>query len=326
MSEEQGFVQQLLDHGDDDDTRLIYCDWLDEHGDPRGAYLRLEVELAGLQEEDDRYAETEARLRETRTNIDPEWISKAGKRFDVILHGYQPDSKIATIKVLRELNGMGLYQAKCLSETLPCCVAVELPRSDAESWRERLRSVLGRLVDVELAATSFSRSCYGIHLGSPLPNDAAGVRKALVEVLQVDPTLAAQVSWRHPVLVRGSLLLREAQALLAKLSPLQPFHLCRPISGLVWPLPGPGSYQPDYRADLHGYKDEDERFVMAVVARLGVLAENSIHELRQHLPLTLTHAGLVHDTTALWVWRRFRGRADVHVTQVGGTADPGPAS
>jgi uncharacterized protein (TIGR02996 family) len=41
-----GFLQAILDDPDDDGLRLIYADWLEEHGDPRGAFIRVQVELA----------------------------------------------------------------------------------------------------------------------------------------------------------------------------------------------------------------------------------------------------------------------------------------
>jgi uncharacterized protein (TIGR02996 family) len=46
MLHESGFLQALLDDPDDQTSRLIFADWLDEHDDPRGEFLRLQAELA----------------------------------------------------------------------------------------------------------------------------------------------------------------------------------------------------------------------------------------------------------------------------------------
>src|SRR5262245_35872343 len=46
MHDESGFLRALLDDPDDRAARLIFADWLDERGDPRGAFLRLQTELA----------------------------------------------------------------------------------------------------------------------------------------------------------------------------------------------------------------------------------------------------------------------------------------
>ena len=41
MNEEAGFIKALLADPDDRTVLLVYADWLDEHDDPRGEYLRL---------------------------------------------------------------------------------------------------------------------------------------------------------------------------------------------------------------------------------------------------------------------------------------------
>lgn len=54
MNEELAFLNVLRANPEDDTTRLVYADWLDEHGDSeRAAYLRLLVELAGCEEPGD---------------------------------------------------------------------------------------------------------------------------------------------------------------------------------------------------------------------------------------------------------------------------------
>jgi uncharacterized protein (TIGR02996 family) len=49
MNQEQAFVQAICEDPDDDAVRLIYADWLDEHGQPeRAEFIRVQVELARL--------------------------------------------------------------------------------------------------------------------------------------------------------------------------------------------------------------------------------------------------------------------------------------
>lgn len=45
--EEDGFLQQIVACPDDDAPRLIFADWLEERGDPRGAFIRVQCQLAG---------------------------------------------------------------------------------------------------------------------------------------------------------------------------------------------------------------------------------------------------------------------------------------
>lgn len=42
------FVQEILAHPDDDAPRLIFADYLEEHGDPRGEFIRVQCEIASL--------------------------------------------------------------------------------------------------------------------------------------------------------------------------------------------------------------------------------------------------------------------------------------
>ncbi len=47
MTDEDAFLSAIRAHPDDDTARLVYADWLTEHGDPdRGEFIRIEIELA----------------------------------------------------------------------------------------------------------------------------------------------------------------------------------------------------------------------------------------------------------------------------------------
>jgi uncharacterized protein (TIGR02996 family) len=45
---EPAFLQTIIDNPDDDVPRLILADWLDEQGDPRGMFIRIQCQLAQL--------------------------------------------------------------------------------------------------------------------------------------------------------------------------------------------------------------------------------------------------------------------------------------
>jgi uncharacterized protein (TIGR02996 family) len=139
MSEEQAFLETLAAHPGDDVTRLVYADWLDERGDPRGRYLRLEIELAGAAEDDERVGQLEAELRQLRGDFSTEWADVAGKRWDVWLLAYLPYRKISVIKVIRELTGCGLVEGKRASDEIPALVCPNRWRSEAEAHAAQLR-------------------------------------------------------------------------------------------------------------------------------------------------------------------------------------------
>src|SRR5262245_19144453 len=57
MSDADALLQAILDAPDDDAPRLVYADWLDEHGDAaRAAFIRVQVQLARLTVDDPSHA------------------------------------------------------------------------------------------------------------------------------------------------------------------------------------------------------------------------------------------------------------------------------
>ncbi|MBN9120135.1 MAG: TIGR02996 domain-containing protein [Planctomycetes bacterium] len=46
MPEEQAFLSAIMANPDDQTTKLVYADWLDERADPRAEILRLRVQIA----------------------------------------------------------------------------------------------------------------------------------------------------------------------------------------------------------------------------------------------------------------------------------------
>src|SRR5437762_9382326 len=47
MADDDAFLRAIIDNPDDDLPRLVYADWLDEHGDAaRAEFIRVQCELA----------------------------------------------------------------------------------------------------------------------------------------------------------------------------------------------------------------------------------------------------------------------------------------
>jgi uncharacterized protein (TIGR02996 family) len=79
--EETGFLQEILTHPDDDAPRLVYADWLDDHGDEmRAEFIRLQIELAGMEEWDARRPELERRQKRLLAAHAREWGEGLGKK------------------------------------------------------------------------------------------------------------------------------------------------------------------------------------------------------------------------------------------------------
>jgi uncharacterized protein (TIGR02996 family) len=69
------FLQAILDAPDDDTPRLVYADWLDEHGDPeRAEFIRVQCELARLRELDPQRVGLEAKGRTLLAAAGTAWV------------------------------------------------------------------------------------------------------------------------------------------------------------------------------------------------------------------------------------------------------------
>jgi uncharacterized protein (TIGR02996 family) len=52
MDAEAGFIESIRERSDDRSRWLVFADWLEERGDPRGELIRLQVHLAELPADD----------------------------------------------------------------------------------------------------------------------------------------------------------------------------------------------------------------------------------------------------------------------------------
>jgi uncharacterized protein (TIGR02996 family) len=85
---EDAFIRAILASPEDASPRLIYADWLEERGDPRGEYIRLLCALDSRSGADRQAAKLRKRLRILEGSIDRRW----GALFSV-------DIRIERIKV-----------------------------------------------------------------------------------------------------------------------------------------------------------------------------------------------------------------------------------
>jgi len=58
--------------------------------------------------------------------------------FDLVLEEVPADKKIAVLKVVREITGLGLKDAKDLVESAPKAVKEGMPKADAEAAKKQL--------------------------------------------------------------------------------------------------------------------------------------------------------------------------------------------
>ncbi len=69
MSDEQAFIRGLCATAEDRTLRLVYADWLEERGDPRGEFLRVESALNAVRRDNRDDPGLRARLDELRLAV-----------------------------------------------------------------------------------------------------------------------------------------------------------------------------------------------------------------------------------------------------------------
>src|SRR5262245_62142660 len=74
MNDEAAFIAAILASPADDTNRLVYADWLEDHDDPRGAYLRAEVAWAKSRD-----AKDEASVRTLAQPPDAVWSARVSR-------------------------------------------------------------------------------------------------------------------------------------------------------------------------------------------------------------------------------------------------------
>jgi len=75
-SEEQAFLSRVREWPDDDGPRLIFADWLDEQGDPRGEFIRIQCAIARLPHDDPRRADLQQREQALLDAHQHDWAAR----------------------------------------------------------------------------------------------------------------------------------------------------------------------------------------------------------------------------------------------------------
>jgi uncharacterized protein (TIGR02996 family) len=80
MNQEDAFLQAIREEPDDDTVRLIFADWLEERGDPRSEFIRLQCALAGMAEEDERRPALQELAERLLRQHQPRWVGSLSSR------------------------------------------------------------------------------------------------------------------------------------------------------------------------------------------------------------------------------------------------------
>lgn len=78
-SDSSGFLAEVIAEPDSDIPRLIYADWLEEQGSPRGEFIRVQCELDQMNDLDPRWLDHLARSEQLLLQYGEQWATEIGQ-------------------------------------------------------------------------------------------------------------------------------------------------------------------------------------------------------------------------------------------------------
>jgi uncharacterized protein (TIGR02996 family) len=73
VNQREAFLQAILDDPGDDTVRLVFADWLEEHDDPLGEFIRVQMQLCELPDDDPARLALESREQQLLAAHEREW-------------------------------------------------------------------------------------------------------------------------------------------------------------------------------------------------------------------------------------------------------------
>jgi uncharacterized protein (TIGR02996 family) len=113
MNQEESFLRAIADDPADNTTRLVYADWLEERGDPRAEFLRLEYELGPGPRVDPR-----------RLALAESVAARGNPKFAEYIRREDPVRRALETRRLRLLTGIGVGWLAIVSKRGPFLLAL----------------------------------------------------------------------------------------------------------------------------------------------------------------------------------------------------------
>src|SRR5947209_10059060 len=145
MTHEEAFLQAILEQPDDDAPRLVYADWLEEHGESeRAAFIRLHIELAGMDPDDSRRDEVRRKLGPMLHGQQVAWRARLGRGVDGLrlARGFAEGVRLTATHWLR--RGRRLLEAAPIRE-------VQLSEAGPQVEALAAAATLARLTALDLS-------------------------------------------------------------------------------------------------------------------------------------------------------------------------------
>lgn len=127
MSEETAFLKAIRANPDDDTTRLVYADWLDDRADPRGRFVRLHLALRACAPDHVQRVAGEHELSALRKGCSAEWLAVVEPERER-LPTTTPDQP--TCRCFH-----GLYEPKGKERARPVEFHIESQDTECDAWK-----------------------------------------------------------------------------------------------------------------------------------------------------------------------------------------------
>src|SRR5947199_5750750 len=100
---EDAFLQPILDNPDDDLPRLVFADWLEEQGNPRGTFIRLQCRRAKLPPFDPVWKELLAQEAVIFKQLEAEWSRPVLRLVDQVEYrrGFIEHVRVSATRLLK---------------------------------------------------------------------------------------------------------------------------------------------------------------------------------------------------------------------------------
>jgi uncharacterized protein (TIGR02996 family) len=164
-SMEDAFLQTILDSPDDDAPRLVFADWLEEQGNPRGEFIRLQCQRAKLTKYDPEWPGLLARESALLKQFEKDWSKPVLRYVEEAQYrrGFIEHVRASASKLLK--SGGRLFQAAPI-RSIRLTHADRLADLAQCGWLSRVRDL--DLSDAFLGSTSLhvlleSPHCRSLH-------------------------------------------------------------------------------------------------------------------------------------------------------------------
>jgi uncharacterized protein (TIGR02996 family) len=136
MHSEQ-FLEDILEHPQDDDARLRYAEWLEDHGDPLGEFIRVQCRLARLPANHVAVMELENKERALLAEHEQSWVGDLSDMLDwwTFRRGFVEEIGTSTEKFLA--NSCSIFQRAPIQEVHLCQVRDQIEPLAASAYLQR---------------------------------------------------------------------------------------------------------------------------------------------------------------------------------------------